>query len=80
MYGELGEEYSFHLNMPDGKNTTWPLREHESQISEIASRLVVAGNRISSIPHRFLLHREVKILSTAAHRLHLHQNCVFRSP
>lgn len=58
MYGELWEWDSFHLSTPDGKNAARPVREHESQISETACRLVVAGNRISSILHRLLLLRE----------------------
>lgn len=75
MYGELREWYFFFLfrmSMPDGKNVTWPRQEHESQISERASRLVLAGNRISSFLHQLLLLREVRILSTAAHPSPLH--------
>lgn len=53
MYGELREWYSLHL--PDGKTATWPLQEHESQISKIACGLVVAGNRINSALHMLLL-------------------------
>ena len=52
--------------LSDGKHTTWSLQQHESQISEIPSRLISAGNRIKSIHQRLLLLGEVKISSAAA--------------
>lgn len=69
MWGELRQHCAFRLSLPDGKYATWPLQEHESKISEIAPGLDVAGNRISSILHRLLPLREVRILSIAAHPL-----------
>ena len=55
---QLGEKIKMQLYW---ENATWLVLEHESQINVKPYRLMVAGNRISSI-----LLRKVKIFSTAA--------------
>lgn len=44
-----------YLMEPDGNAAAWPRQQPDGQISEIASRLISAGNRIKSITDRLLL-------------------------